>query len=91
MAKGKADTWLAEVAESGGTTTTLEVAKAEVLRLNQRHKLATSGKHLSLEDLRAAVSLFVHARLAPGYLRYARKGEVHPMCTPRILFHASGA
>lgn len=49
-AKDKTDTLLVDVAASGGGTRELEVSKAEVLRLNQPHRLATSGKHLLLED-----------------------------------------
>ncbi|CAE7035374.1 Khc [Symbiodinium natans] len=43
------DTLLVDVDASGGEPR-LEVPKAEVLRLNQPHRFATSGKHLLLED-----------------------------------------
>eukprot|EP00434_Breviolum_minutum_P024226 symbB.v1.2.021391.t1/scaffold1840.1/size99223/5 len=48
--KDAPDTWLVDVTESGGGTKRIEVSKAEILRLNQRHKLAASGKHVVLED-----------------------------------------
>lgn len=50
--KGKKDkdTWLVDITAADGGTKSMEVSKAEVLRLNQRHKLLASGKHLQLED-----------------------------------------
>lgn len=53
-ASGTSSLWmwlrLVDVVQAGGATKRLEVAKGEVLRLNQRHQLSSRGKHILLED-----------------------------------------